>query len=174
VSIGDRSGAGFRLADAALARYVALDFRAFDAWYEEDEPVVGHPREPFHRVEVRRTSRPVRIEVDGDVVAQTARAQLLFETSLPMRFYLPREDVRVGLHPGSWQTHCPYKGQASYWSLDAHQNVAWSYERPLPEVAPIAGLVAFWDEQVDVIFDGERRARPGGAVATALRDEFGV
>jgi uncharacterized protein (DUF427 family) len=174
VSIGDLTGAGFRLADAALPGYVALDFDAFDAWYEEDEPVAGHPREPFHRVDVRRTSRPVRIEVDGDVVAETTRARLLFETSLPMRFYLPREDARVALRPGSWQTHCPYKGHASYWSLDGRENVAWSYERPLPEVGAIAGLVAFWDEQVDVVFDGERRPRPGGAIAEALREEFGV
>ena len=97
VSIGDRVGAGFRLADEDLAGYVVLDFDAFDDWFEEDEPIVGHPRDPFHRVDVRRTSRPVRIEVDGDVVAETTRARLLFETSLPLRFYLPREDVRVRL-----------------------------------------------------------------------------
>jgi uncharacterized protein (DUF427 family) len=178
VSIDGREGAGFRLADEDLAGYVALDFAAFDDWYEEDERVTGHPREPFHRVEVRRSARPVRIEVDGDVVAETTGARLLFETSLPTRFYLPREDVRVELEPGSKRSHCPYKGQASYWSIDAggrrRANLGWSYEQPLPAVVAITGLVAFWDERVDVFLDGERRERPGGAISEALLDEFAV
>jgi uncharacterized protein (DUF427 family) len=178
VSIEDRESAGFRLADDDLAGYVVLDFAAFDEWYEEEERVVGHPRDPFHRVDVRRSARPVRIGVGGDVVAETTRARLLFETSLPLRFYVPREDIRVELHPSSRRTYCPYKGQASYWSLDAggrrRQDLGWSYEQPLPDAVAITGLVAFWDDRVDVSFDGERRERPGGAVAEALRDEFGV
>jgi uncharacterized protein (DUF427 family) len=178
VSIGDRAGAGFRLADEELAGYVVLDFAAFDEWYEEDERVAGHPRDPFHRVDVRRTARPVRIELDGDVLAETTRARLLFETSLPTRFYLPPEDVRVDLDPTSRITYCPYKGQASNWSVDAggrrRENLAWSYEHPLPDAVAITGLVAFWDERVDVFFDGERRERPGGAISEALVDEFGV
>jgi uncharacterized protein (DUF427 family) len=178
VSIADRVGAGFRLADADLAGYVVLDFSAFDAWLEEDEPVAGHPRDPFHRVDVRRSARPVRIEVDGDVVAETTDARLLFETQLPTRFYLPRDDVRVELLPSERRSYCPYKGQASYWSVDAggrrREDLGWSYEQPLPDVVAIAGLVAFWDERVDVIFDGQRRPRPGGAIAAALRDEFDV
>src|SRR5919106_511113 len=96
VSIAGRAGAGFRLADDDLDGYVVLDFDAFD-WYEEDEPIAGHPRDPYHRVDVRVSARPVRIEVDGEVVAETTRARLLFETSLPMRFYVPREDVRAEL-----------------------------------------------------------------------------
>jgi uncharacterized protein (DUF427 family) len=178
VTVDDRRGAGFRLADADLAGYVALDFAAFDDWFEEDERIAGHPRDPFHRVDVRRSARPVRIELDGEVVAETTRARLLFETSLPLRFYLPREDVRVELHASSVRTYCPYKGEASYWSVDAggrrHEDLAWSYEQPLPDVGAITGLVAFWDDRVDVSLDGERRERPAGAVADALRDEFGV
>jgi uncharacterized protein (DUF427 family) len=178
VSIDERVGAGFRFADEDLAGYVALDFAAFDDWYEEDERIVGHPREPYHRVDVRQSSRPVRIEVDGDVVAETTRARLLFETSLPLRFYLPREDIRPELHPSSRRTHCPYKGQASYWSVDAggrrRKDLGWSYEEPVPAVVAITGLVAFWNERVDVFLDGERRERPGGPVAAALRDEFNV
>jgi uncharacterized protein (DUF427 family) len=178
VTIGDRPGAGFRLADADLAGYVVLDFAAFDDWYEEDEPVAGHPRDPFHRVDVRRSARPVRIEVGGDVVAETTRARLLFETSLPLRFYVPREDVRVTLHPSSRHTYCPYKGHASSWSVDAggrrRESLGWSYEQPLPDAVAIAGLVAFWDERVDVFLDGERRRRPGSAISEALLDEFGV
>lgn len=178
VSIEDRSGAGFRLADEDLPGYVVLDFDAFDAWFEEDEQIAGHPRDPFHRVDVRRSARPVRIEVDGDVVAETTRARLLAETSLPLRFYVPREDIRVELHPGPRSTYCPYKGHASYWSVDAggrrREDLGWSYEQPLPDAVAITGLVAFWDERVDVFLDGERRERPGGAISEALRDEFDV
>jgi uncharacterized protein (DUF427 family) len=178
VSIDDRVGAGFRLADDDLAGYVVLDFAAFDDWYEEEERILGHPRDPYHRVDVRRSARPVRIEIDGHVVADTRRARLLCETSLPMRFYVPRGDVRVELQPSARRTYCPYKGEASYWSADAGghrgEDLGWSYEQPLPDAVAITGLVAFWDEQVDVFLDGERRPRPGGAVSDALRDEFGV
>jgi uncharacterized protein (DUF427 family) len=178
VTIENREGAGFRLADDDLTGYVVLDFRAFDVWREEDEPIAGHPRDPFHRVDVRRTRRPVRIEVGGDVVAETTSARLLYETSLPTRFYLPREDVRAELHAATRRSYCPYKGEASYWSVDAggrrREALGWSYEQPLPDAVAITGLIAFWDDRVDVFFDGERRARPGGAVAEALRDEFSV
>ncbi len=177
VTIDDRVGAGFRLADDDLTGYVVLDFDAFD-WYEEDERIAGHPRDPFHRVDVRQSARPVRIEVDGEVVAETTRARLLCETQLPMRFYLPREDVRAELHPSPLRTYCPYKGEASYWTIDLgglrREALGWSYEQPLPDAVAISGLVAFWDEQVDVFLDGERREPPGGALSEALRDEFAV
>jgi uncharacterized protein (DUF427 family) len=164
--------AGFRLDE--LPGYVVLDFNDFDAWYEEDERVFGHPRDPFHRVDVRRSSRPLRIELDGVVLAETTAARMLFETGLPTRFYVPWEDVAVALRPSARRSYCPYKGQASYWSSDAAEDVAWSYEDPLPELAVIKGLVAFWDETVDVFLDAELRSRPGGALAEALADEFGV
>jgi uncharacterized protein (DUF427 family) len=178
LTIGGRAGAGFRLADADLDGYVVLDFKAFDGWYEEDEPVAGHPRDPYHRVEVRRSARPVRIEVDGEVIAETVGARFVLETNLPARFYLSRDDVRAELRPSARRTYCPYKGEAAYWSVEAggrlHEDLGWSYERPLPEMAPLTGLVAFWDERVDVFLDGEPRARPGGRIAAALRDEFRV
>jgi uncharacterized protein (DUF427 family) len=164
--------AGFRLED--LPGYVVLDFNAFDEWYEEDERVFGHPRDPFHRVDVRRSSRPLRIELDGAVLAETTSARMLFETSLPTRFYVPWEDIAVALRPSARRSYCPYKGQASYWSTDTAEDVAWSYEDPLPELGVIKGLVAFWDEVVDVFLDRELRSRPGGAMAEALADEFGV
>jgi len=177
VSVADREGAGFRLADADLAGYVALDFGAFD-WYEEDERIHGHPRDPFHRVDIRRSSRPVQIEVGGEVVAETTQARLLFETGLPTRFYIPREDIRLELHSSSRRTYCPYKGHASYWSVEAggrrREALGWSYEEPFHDVSPITGLIAFWDERVEVIHDGERRPRPQGQFADALRREFGV
>jgi uncharacterized protein (DUF427 family) len=178
VSIDDRVGAGFRLADADLAGYVVLDFAAFDDWYEEDERIAGHPRDPFHRVDVRQSARPLRIEVGGEVVAETTQARLLFETQLPTRFYIPREDVRSELHTSDRHSYCPYKGDASYWSVDAggrrREDIAWSYEQPLPDAVAIAGLVAFWDERVNVFFDGEKREQARGAIPKALRDEFRV
>jgi uncharacterized protein (DUF427 family) len=170
VSIGGREGAGFRLEDPA--GYVVLDFRAFDAWYEEDERVFVHPRDPFHRVDVRETSRPVQIEAGGEVLASTTRARLLFETNIHTRFYLPKEDVRAELVPSDRRSYCPYKGEASYWSVGGHEDIAWSYEQPLPDMPAIAGLVAFWDERVEVVFDGERRGRASGPIASALRDSF--
>jgi uncharacterized protein (DUF427 family) len=173
-----REGVAFAAADPDLAGYVILDHRGFDAWYEEDEPVVGHPRDPFHRIDMRRSSRHVRVELDGELLAESSRATLLFETSLPTRFYLPREDVLVDLHPSAKRTYCPYKGQASYWSVElpgrAHQDVAWSYEDPLQDAAPIIGLVAFFDERVDVVLDGERRSRPRTAVSQAIMHEAGI
>jgi uncharacterized protein (DUF427 family) len=164
-------GAGYRL--EGLPGYVELDFDAF-AWYEEDQPVFGHPRDPYARVDVRRTSRPVRIELDGQVLAETTAARMLFETGLHTRFYLPKEDVRVALEPSARRSYCPYKGQASYWSAAGRDGIAWSYEQPLPDMTEITGLVAFWDEVVDVYLDGELRAKPEGPFAEAMRQEFGV
>jgi uncharacterized protein (DUF427 family) len=174
VGVGGREAAGFVLADQDLHGYVLLDFNAFDAWHEEDEPILGHPRDPFSRVDVRVTSRPVRVELDGEVLAESTRARLLFETLVPTRFYLPREDVRVALRPSTRHSYCPYKGEASYWSAGPHADIAWSYETPLPDLTPITGLVAFWDERVEVFVEGELRGSPQGAVADAMRDEFGV
>jgi uncharacterized protein (DUF427 family) len=171
LSVGDRTGAGFRLAE--LDGYVELDFGAFE-WLEEDERIFGHPRDPYHRVDVRRSSRPLRIEFNGRVVAETTRARMAYETQLMTRFYLPREDVLVPLAPSERRTYCPYKGEASYWSIEGGEDLLWSYEQPLPDAAALAGLVAFWDERVDVFLDGVRRERPAGPVADALADEFGV
>jgi len=172
VTIGDRFAAGFRLTDPA--GYVVLDFNAFDAWYEEDERVHGHPRDPFSRIDVRLTSRPVRIELNGEVLAETTAARMLFETGIHTRFYVPKDDVRPDLTPSDQRSYCPYKGEASYWTVAGHQNIAWSYEEPLPDGPPVQGLVAFWDERVDVIVDGVPRTRPGGDIADAMQDEFGV
>ena len=172
LSIDGRDGLGFRFADPDLAGYVELDFAAFDAWYEENELVISHPRDPYHRIDVRESSRPVRIELDGEVVAETTRARLLFETRLPTRFYLPREDVRAELHPTARRTRCAYKGEASWWSVDGHENLGWSYERPVADMTMIAGLVAFWDEKVDVFVDGELRERPGSVLSKTLVEEF--
>ena len=114
-----RPGAGFRPADPDLAGLVILDFGAFDAWYEEDEQNVAHPRDPFHRIDVLPSSRQVRLELDGQVLAVSSRPVLLFETMLPTRYYLPRADVTAELVPSPTRTWCAYKGQASYFSASA-------------------------------------------------------
>jgi uncharacterized protein (DUF427 family) len=146
------SAAAFQPADDDLAGTVVLDFAAFDEWYEEDEAVFSHPRDPFHRVDTRRSSRPVRIELDGVLLAESRRPLLLFETSIPTRFYLPREDVVADLELGDKQTACPYKGRATHWSVGEQRNIAWSYEDPLEEAVAIRGMVAFYDDRVDVTF----------------------
>jgi uncharacterized protein (DUF427 family) len=164
VDVPGRPGAGFRPADADLAGYVVLDFTAFDAWYEEDQRNVAHPRDPFHRVDVLPSSRAVRLELDGHVLAESSRPMLLFETMLPTRFYLPREDVQAELTPTSTHTYCAYKGQASYWSVSAGgrtlTDIAWTYNEPLHDAAEVRGLVAFFNERLDVVLDGERQDRP--------------
>lgn len=159
---GEREGAAFRPADPDLSRYVVLDFYAFDTWLEEDEEVVAHPRDPFHRVDVRRSSRYVRIQRDGQLLAESKRPNLVFETALPVRSYLPPEDVRLDLlKPSPTRTACPYKGQASYLSFPPEApDIAWMYERPLPDAVQLTGLVAFFDEHVDVTVDGEACLRP--------------
>ena len=162
--VQSRPAAGFRLADADLAGYVVLDFGAFDTWYEEDEQNVAHPRDPFHRIDVLPSSRQVKLELDGQLLAESSRPTVLFETMLPARYYLPREDIRADLIPSSRRTFCPYKGQASYWSAvpggDLLADIAWTYEQPLHDAAQVRGLIAFFDERIDVTLDGERLARP--------------
>jgi uncharacterized protein (DUF427 family) len=159
-----RSGAGFRPADPDLAGLVVLDFGAFDAWYEEDELNVGHPRDPFHRIDVLPSSRQVRLELDGQLLAVSSRPVLLFETMLPTRCYLPRADVTAELVPSPTRSWCAYKGQASYFSASVGgrlvPDIAWSYPDPQHDAARVRDLIAFFDERVDVTLDGERRARP--------------
>ncbi len=159
-----RPGAGFRPADPDLAGLVILDFGAFDAWYEEDEPNVGHPRDPYHRIDVLPSSRQVRMELEGEVLAASSRPALLFETMLPTRYYLPREDVTAELVPSPTRTWCAYKGQASYFSASVGgrlvPDIAWSYPDPRHDAARVRDLIAFFDERIDVTLDGERRARP--------------
>jgi uncharacterized protein (DUF427 family) len=168
--------AGGAVAEGAARRYpdspleeirglVRFDWDAMDEWLEEDEPVYTHPRDPYHRVDILASSRHVRVEVDGVTVADSARPVILFETGLPPRYYLPLSDVRTDLlTPTATQTHCPYKGAATYWSVDAGQgprpDLVWAYRAPLPESQKIAGLACFYDEKVDVYLDGERQERP--------------
>lgn len=161
---GTALGAAFRLADDMLRDYVVLEFLAFDGWLEEDEEVIGHPHDPYVRIDVRRSARRVRVEHRGQVLAETIRSLALFETHLPTRYYLSRADVVVPLRPSSTTSVCAYKGQASYWSADlgdrSVEDAAWSYEQPLAEVSAIAGLVCFAADRTDLSLDGAPEDRP--------------
>jgi uncharacterized protein (DUF427 family) len=161
----DVGSAGEGFEDEDLEGYVALDWEAMDRWLEEEEEVIGHPRDPFHRIDIRRSRRHVQVELDDEVLADTQRPSLLFETGLPVRFYIPREDVREELLvPTSTQTICAYKGRASYWSATiggrVHEDIAWSYPEPLTDAIRVQGLIAFFNERVDLSVDGERLDRP--------------
>lgn len=138
-----------------------------DAWFEEDEEVFGgHPRSPYARVDAIRSSRHIRVEIDGVVLAESTAPVLLFETGLPTRHYIQRTDVDFSaLEHTDTTTYCPYKGTTSdYWSARIgealHEDIAWSYAYPSPQVLQIAGLVAFYDERVDTFLDGAAVERP--------------
>ena len=157
--------AAWSYADEDLAGYVALQWRAMDGWLEEDEPVVGHPRDPFKRIDVRRSTRHVAVELEGELLADSRRPTVLFETHLPDRYYLPPADVRMDLlEPVEKRTYCAYKGEASYFSARAggrlHEAVAWTYPDPLPDSPQIRGLVCFLNERADIRVDGELLERP--------------
>lgn len=145
-----------------LKEYVRLEWDLMDGWFEEDEEVFTHARDPYTRVDILRSSRHVRVEVDGVTVADSRSPTLLFETGLPTRYYLPKPDVRQDtlVHTDT-VTHCPYKGQAEYWSVNGQADLAWSYRTPLPESQRIAGLVSFYNEKVDIYVDGVLQPRPG-------------
>jgi uncharacterized protein (DUF427 family) len=166
--------AGGKLAEGAAVRHetspleplrdaIRLDWSAMDAWFEEDEEVFTHPRDPYTRVDILASSRHVRVEVDGVTVAESASPRLLFETGLPVRYYLPKPHVRMDLLTSTETvTHCPYKGRAGWWSVRSgdtvHQDLAWSYAAPLPESQKIAGLVSFYHEKVALYVDGVLQA----------------
>jgi uncharacterized protein (DUF427 family) len=175
IRTGDRTlpQAAFTPADPDFDGYAIVDFNSFDSWLEEDEPLLGHPRDPFHRIDIRRSSRHVVVEHDGRVLAETTRPTLLFETGLPTRFYIPREDVVADLGSSDRRTICAYKGEAGYFSVDG-LDLLWTYEEPLTDALPIKDLVAFFDELVDITVDGRRRARPITKFSKAIVEESGV
>ena len=148
-----------------LAGLIAFEWDALDHWFEEDEELFVHARDPYHRVDALATDRHVRVSVDGEPIAETIRAVAIFETGLPPRWYIPQEDVRdEALAPSDTRTGCAYKGFARYWSVRVgdrvERDVAWCYDEPHRDVAPVAGMVAFFNERVDIDLDGERQDRP--------------
>ncbi|GAA4237604.1 DUF427 domain-containing protein [Actinomadura meridiana] len=163
-----RPGAAIQYTDSPIKELrglVRLKWEAMDAWFEEDEEVFVHPRSPYSRVDALASSRNVRIEVDGVTVAESSSPHLLFETGLPVRYYLPKTHVRMDLlERTDTVTRCPYKGTAEYWSVQAddkvHEDLAWSYPAPLDESRKVAGLICFYSEKVDIFVDGVQQPRP--------------
>ncbi|MFI2780316.1 DUF427 domain-containing protein [Streptomyces sp. ALB3] len=147
-------------APAALHGSVRFEWEALDSWFEEEEPVHVHPRSPYSRVDALRSSSSVRVELDGAVLAEAPDCVKLFETGLPTRYYLDRTHVDLArLRHSGTVTRCPYKGTTSgYWSFDsdiaAHEDIAWAYDFPTVHVSRIAGLIAFYNERVDLYVDG--------------------
>jgi uncharacterized protein (DUF427 family) len=169
--VGDqhRPGAAKVFTDSTLAQLngtVHIAWAALDAWYEEDERVFVHPRNPYVRVDALRSTRQLRVELDGVLLAESHSPVLLFETGLPTRYYLNRTEVNFAhLEPSPTQSQCPYKGITSeYWSVRVGDRVepdlAWAYDFPLPAVTAIEGLIAFYNEKVDITLDGVELPRP--------------
>jgi uncharacterized protein (DUF427 family) len=148
-----------------VTRYVSFSWKAMDAWFEEDEEVYVHARDPYTRIDTLLSSRAVRVEVEGVVVAESDRAKFLYETGLPTRYYLPKTDVHFEyLEETDTATACPYKGTARYWSIKVnettHTDVVWGYDAPLKESMEVAGMVSFYNEKLDIYVDGVREDKP--------------
>ncbi|MGA9596815.1 MAG: DUF427 domain-containing protein [Acidimicrobiia bacterium] len=161
-------GAAYRHVDSPVEEvrgHVAFRWDAMDSWFEEDEEVYIHARNPYTRVDILQSSRHVRVEIDGVTVAETSMPRLLFETSLPTRYYFPKTDVQMDLlEESDLHTGCPYKGTASYYHLvlsgKRYDDLVWWYPFPARESEHIAGYVAFYNEKVDIYVDGELETRP--------------
>jgi uncharacterized protein (DUF427 family) len=149
-----------------LRARVAFAWPAMDAFYEEDERIVGHAADPYHRIDIRATSRHLVVRDAGQVIADTRRPLALYESGFAPRWYMPREDVDEStLKPGEGQTFCPYKGLASYYDIGNHKRAAWSYIHAWPEVARVTNLVSFEPDEIDVYLDAEQlHLEPGQAV----------
>ncbi len=173
VTAGDKSSAraawtftGLPEHARLLAGRVAFAWRAMDAFYEEDERIVGHAADPYHRIDIRKTSRHLVIK-DGDrIIADTGRPVVLYESGFAPRWYVPRADVdESALTPVDGRTFCPYKGLASYYDVGEHKRAVWSYRDAWPEVRRISDLVSFEPDRIDVYLDGKKLAlEPGQTV----------
>jgi uncharacterized protein (DUF427 family) len=138
-----------------------ITWDAAEEWLEEDEELLGHARDPFHRIDALRTSRHVRVSLNGEPLADTTNAVALFETRLPTRWYIPRDDVIAELtRNDEHRTTCAYKGHATHWDAGGERAIAWSYELPLNDAMPVRSMICFYNERVDIDVDGERQPRP--------------
>ncbi len=145
--------------------HVRFEWDRMDSWFEEEEEVFVHPHDPYKRIDLLHSSRHIEVLLDGVKVADTRQPTILYETEAPIRYYIPKPDVRMDLlEPTDKRTGCAYKGFARYWSLSVgnikRENIAWSYAMPIADCAKIAGLVAFYNEQVDLIVDSVPQERP--------------
>ena len=152
-------------ADALRGR-VAFAWRAMDAFYEEDERIVGHAADAYHRIDIRQSSRHLVVKDGVRPIADTKRPVVLYESGFAPRWYVPRQDIdENALIPAEGQTFCPYKGLASYYDIGDHKRAAWCYPQAWPEVARISNLVSFESDKVEVYLDDKRLAlEPGQSV----------
>lgn len=157
ISLPDKAWSfdGTNLGIPELADYVTVDWRTV-RWFEEDQEILGHPRNAYHRIDTIPSSRLVEVIVDGKLVARTRRAIFLFETGMVARYYFPVEDLVAGsLVPSDHTTYCPYKGAASYYHFDLddkrHENIVWYYSEPFHESSRVKGLISFYNEKVDEV-----------------------
>jgi uncharacterized protein (DUF427 family) len=160
---------------AQIAGMIAFYWDRVDRWLEEDEEILVHPRDPYHRIDVLPSSRHVRISLEGELLAESTRPIALFESNLPSRWYLPREDVLAELEPTETVTHCGYKGQASYYAVrlgsgDTVPDLVWTYTDPFPEAGRIQDLLCFFNERVDIELDGEPQERPVSAWSRGVKE----
>ena len=171
--VGERNTAHAAWQHVGLPRHasiledrVAFAWRAMDAFYEEEERIVGHAADAYHRIDIRQTSRHLVVK-DGDrVIADTRRPLVLFESGFAPRWYVPREDIdQSALVPWQGETFCPYKGLASYYEIGSRAKAAWSYTKAWPEVARVSNHVSFEPDKIDVFLDGKKLAlEPGQSV----------
>ncbi|HUG32129.1 MAG TPA: DUF427 domain-containing protein [Acidimicrobiia bacterium] len=168
VKVNGSEGAAYAFKDPKIddiGGHYAFVWKSMDHWFEEDEEVWVHARDPYTRIDILPSSRRVRVELDGETVADSTNAFFLYETGLPTRYYMPKTAVRMDLlTPTDTETACPYKGTARYWSVTVdgkiHEDLVWGYDSALPESQEITGMVAFYNEKVDVFIDEELEQKP--------------
>ena len=160
-----------------LKNHFGFEWNQMDAWYEEDEEIFVHPRDPYKRVDVLPSRRHVRVVIDGQTVADTTRPRLLFETNHPVRYYIPQADARMDLLlPSATRSRCPYKGPASYWSVkigdQIFDDMVWGYMETIPECPKIKGLLCFFHERgAEIYVDGEKIPAPTTKWARDLKKQ---
>jgi uncharacterized protein (DUF427 family) len=167
IQVGQRSADGaaveYTESQVPLKDYVTIAWNSVDSWFEENEEVFVHARDPRTRVDILNSSRHVKAIIHGEIVAETRNPLLLFETGLPVRYYFPQLDVRRDLLvPSDHLTRCPYKGEAHYYSMQVGdyfaENIAWYYRYPTLESIKIASCIAFYEEKIDALeIDGKRQ-----------------
>jgi uncharacterized protein (DUF427 family) len=145
--------------------YISFKWNAIDHWYEEEEEIFIHPRDPYKRIDIVDSSRHIQVVIDSEIVADTKNPRLLFETGLPVRYYIPAEEVKKEfLIDSDLNTGCPYKGTASYYSVktgeNIHNNVVWYYSDPIDESARIKNYICFYNEKIDIIENGKLLPHP--------------
>lgn len=146
--------------------YVAFYWDRMESWWEEDEEIFRHARDPWKRVDTMISHRPVKVVLGGEVVAATTNARFVFETNHPLRYYIPADDVRMDLlTPSDTTSRCPYKGIANYHNAtiggENYEDIAWFYPDPIPECPKIRDLICFYNENIEAIFvDGEEVEKP--------------